>query len=168
MSILEPTRIRNFVGGGGGSTLRWKGDAPLVEVFNTLCFLFVKDGTNKITADLQIPTSRSTSKQGLVKIKAFTPSTTNGFLLRATTYLVNQGVALDDVNYSYLSTNVITVNGSPAYKTQQLVFDITDANGLVAGQVVNAGATLRIELTRLTDTDTADIYLAQEILEVII
>jgi len=168
MSVAEPTRIKNLVGGGGGSTLRWKGDAPLVEVFNMFCYLFVKDGSNKITADLQIPTSRSTSKQGLVKIKAFTPSTTNGFLLRATTYLVNQGAVPDDVTYSFLSTNVITVNSAPANKTQQLVFDITDANGLVAGQVVNAGSTLRVEITRLNDTDTADIYLAQDILEVII
>lgn len=173
MSVAEVTRIRTFSGGGGVSGLAWNGPAGFAPIASEevggRVYKFQAGADSKLVTFIKIPESRVGSKQIKLKINVYSESVANNIHMKATTYVLNQNSDLmDSVVVSRVSTNVAVTNTSPSKVMRTLELDLTDSTGKINGSEVIAGQTLRVELYRNTDTDTADITFVPAATEVVL
>ncbi len=146
----------------GGSTLSWNppdGQAPIKgEENGEVVYLFESGLTNKLTAFVKVPAGHENTDQITMKIGLYSPSTSNTMLLRTTTYLIRPDTdAVGSVANSHVSTNTALANVSPSEAFREVTLDLTDGSGQINAIAVDGGTLLRIDLERVTDTDTADI-----------
>lgn len=148
-------------GGGGGAGFTWYtpvGIAPLASEENSeLVYLFESGSSNKLSATVKVPESHLAGSQIKLKIALYSPSSSNTILLQTTSTLIRKGVdAVDSTTNQHTSTNTALTNTlANQYREDEL--DLTDGSGQVNGVTVTGGDILKVELTRGTDTDTADI-----------
>ena len=148
------------------------GAAPVEEVdtiTGAFVMRFADNGTGKAVAFVKVPQGYVTGTQILLYISLYSPSTTNTIKLAATSYLIKKdSTAMESTANSHASTNGALTNATTARKYRQAEIDLTDGNGQINSQDVEAGDTLRVEITRdsATDTDTADIRFVPDLSEV--
>ena len=148
------------------------GIEPLLEVDSTtgarvLKFSTANRGSEKAIAFVKIPQDYVTGTPISMFVAMYSPSTSNTILLSATTYLVEKDTdAMESTADSFASTNTAITNATTARKYRQVELGLTDSNGQINGQAVEAGDTLRVEIIRGTDTDTADIRFVPGLSEV--
>lgn len=174
MSVAEPTKIANFAGGGGGSTLEWlpvRGRAPLADYENNqLVYFFDDGGDGALQALLKMPESRVPSKQVRLNLGAYSPSISDNFLLKAKSYLIRKDVDPNEAGANFHdSTNTALANVSPTNANREVSVDITDAAGQINGIEVQPGDSILIEVYRDhgNDTDTDTIRFVPRLTEVI-
>ena len=148
-------------GGGGGGSAIWYAPslyAPIeTEENNQNVFLFPAGGDARLVLYLRIPQDYVAGTQAFCLISLYSPSAANTILLRTTTYLIRAGVdAISSTANSYASTNTALTN-TVNNQLRTAALDITDAAGQINAISPAAGDVLRIELSRGTDTDTADV-----------
>lgn len=170
-NIIENAKIVKFgaAGGGGGgagtadSAGIWSpasGQEPIEDNENgAKVFLFDPSLGQKLVMFLKAPSGRTvTTRQILAKLNIYSPSTSNNVFLRSTTYLIRPDTeAVSSTANSHVSTNSALTNASPANVLREVELDLTDANGEINSIPVEAGHMLRIELERVSDTDTAEV-----------
>lgn len=142
-----------FVGSPAGSP---------VEETDTVTFAsiqkFSSGGAEKAVAFVKVPSGYVAGTQLTLLATIYSRSTSNTLLLQATSYLVQPDVdALSTTTHSHASTNSEITNSTPANRYRVASIDLTNGSGQINGQTVEAGDTIRVELTRGTDTDTADL-----------
>lgn len=157
-------------GGGGGGGANWvpfPGNAPTEDVENNeKVWLFESGLGQKLTLFCKVPESYVSGQQIKMFLGQYSPSSANTQLLQATAYLVRKNLdAISSVANSYASTNTALTNTvANQYRDNEL--DLTNAVGQINAFSVTAGDILKIELTRGTDTDTADVRLLPSATEV--
>lgn len=176
-AVSGASRIFVFAGGtgaGGGalgtSRVEWTplpGSAPVSDVESGIpVYLFEAAGSNKLVAFATVPEGHPPSRQINLQLALYSPSTSNNILMKCDTYLIRKDDdALDSTDNLHASTNTAITNGS-ANVLRQATIDLTDAAGAVDSVPVEPGDVLRIELSRGTDTDTADIRVVPSLSDV--
>lgn len=162
--------IQILGGGGGGAGAQWQetsGNSPLsAEEFGGLVYNFEAASTSKLTLFLKVPENYVSGRPITAKIGHYSPSATNTQLLKTTSYLVKDGVdAVNSTTNSYSSTNAALTN-TVANMLRITSLDITDSTGKINGVSVTPSDLIKIELSRGTDTDTADIRFIPSMTEV--
>lgn len=130
---------------------------------------FTDGGTEKSIAFVKVPTGYIQGTQLVLLAAVFSPSTSNTIKLTATSYLLQpDSDALSSTSNSYAATNTALTNAAPANRYRVASIDLTNASGQINGQTVEAGDTIRVEITRdsANDTDTADIRFIPDLSEV--
>ena len=149
-------------GGGGAGGGVWNeppGLTPASDVENgEKVYLFEKALANYLVRFIKVPTGYVAGNQIRLLIPAYSPSNSNGFLMKARTYLVRKGVdPVGDVTNLNTSVNTILTN-TVANQYREVEIDLTDASGQVNSVAVGAGDMLRVELYRDdSDSDTAEV-----------
>lgn len=157
-------------GGGGGAGAQWQetpgNSPPSSEENGGVLYLFESGQTSKLTLFLKVPDGYTQGRQITMKIGHYSPTASLTQLLKATTYLVKDGVdAVTSTTNSRVSTNTALTN-TVTDMLRISVLDITDATGLINGVAVTPNDLLKIELSRGSDTDTADIRFIPSMTEV--
>lgn len=131
--------------------------------------LFSDGGTEKAIAFVKVPQGYLVGTQLILLAAMYSRSTSNTIKLAANTYLLQpDSDAMSSTTHVHASTNSALTNATTANRYRVASIDITNGSGQVNGQTVEAGDTLRVELTRdsATDTDTAEIRFVPDLSEV--
>lgn len=144
-------------GGGGGAWYPYPGQAPSEDVENNeKVWLFESGAAQKLTLWVKVPSGYTAGRQINLYLGAYSPSTSGTFLLQSTSYLVRKNTdAMSATTNTRASTNSALTN-TVANQYREVILDITSSIGVV-GVAIAAGDMIRVELTRGTDTDTADV-----------
>lgn len=148
-------------GGGGGGGANWNGvpgTTPLTDSENgEKVWLFQSGGGQKLTLFVRVPSSYIIGRQITAFIGEYSPSTSGTILLASIASLVRQGVdAAGSTANQRTSTNTALTN-TVANMYRQTLLDLTDASGKINSFSVSPGDLIRVDLSRGSDTDTADI-----------
>lgn len=148
-------------GGGGGGGFSWNppaGSGALADEENgEKVYLFEQGQSQKLVAWLKVPQGYVAGTQILMYIAHYSPSTSNTILLQTTSYLIRKNNdAVTSTTNSQASGNSALTN-AVANRYREISLPVTNGSGLINGVAVNPGDLIRVELTRGTDTDTADI-----------
>lgn len=121
--------------------------------------------TQTLTGFLKVPNNHISGTQLFVAITVESDEAGSAALImQAKTILVRPGT---DPMSSTTNFNTDTATYSPAaVVAQELVLDLTDANGEINAIVVNAGDILKVEFTKPTDASTENIRLFESLVEV--
>lgn len=156
----DGTTFQAVGSGGSGGSLVWSeeaGFAPLrIDELGRVVYLFDTTSGSRLSTTVKLSPSHLPGTVKTMRVMYYSPSTSNTSLLQATTYLVRKG--LDNVASTtnfHVSNNVALTNPATANAPQEAVIDLTDGSGEINAIALNAGDTLRVVLTRGTDTDTA-------------
>lgn len=146
--------------GGGGGGANWQGDtnAPIEDIeFSEKIWLYEDGESQKLSLYIKIPQGFVEGRQIKMFIGQYSPSSSNTQLLSALTSLIRKDLdAINSTTNQHSSINTAITN-TVANQYREVSLDLTDTDGLVNGVSVEPGALLKIELTRGSDTDTADI-----------
>jgi len=162
----DTTQLRQAIqllgGAGGGGGFRFtpvEGMAPAEEFeYGDLVYVF-SPGNNeqKIQAYLKVPQGYTVGKQIKMYLALYSLSASGTMLFRSTTTLIKKNsTAMDSTTNQHVSTNVALTN-SVAKQYRETLLDLTEADGEINAVDVEPGDLLKIELYRLTDTDTTDV-----------
>jgi len=148
-------------GGGGGGGANWQaspGNEPQESSENgEKVWLFETGAGQKLVLFVKVPQSYLQGRQIKLYLGMYSPSAANTILLETDCYLIRKNVdAVSSVANKHDSGNTALTN-TVANQYREAELELTDATGQVNGFAVQAGALLRIELIRGTDTDTDDI-----------
>lgn len=152
-------------GGGGGGGASWfspSGTGAIISEENGQAVYLFPDATDSnLVLYFQVPEGYIAGNPITMGAGAYTPSTSNGFVLAVTACLIRQGVdAITSTTNCETDTDAVT-NASPANTFQTLDLDIDDGTGEFNSVAASARDMVRITLTRDyangSDTDTADI-----------
>lgn len=156
--------------GGGGGSLSWDEPAGLSPIpsneYGQKVYLFEQGGDNKLVAYIKIPAGHVASSPITMNIGLYSPSASNTILLQATTTLIRTDVdAVSTVANQHSSTNVALTNTlADMFRATEL--DLTDGNGQINSVDAEEGMLLKVEISRGTDTDTADLRFVPNATEV--
>ncbi len=148
-------------GGGGGGSSVWNpvpGNAPTEDVENNeKIFLFESGQAQKLELFVKVPQGYIAGRQILMYIGQYSPSSANTQLLSCVTSLVRKNLdAITTVANQHSSGNTAITN-TVASQLREVSLPLTSSVGAINGFSVSPGDLLKVELTRGTDTDTADI-----------
>lgn len=149
-------------GGGGGGSLNWDeppGSSPVAAIENgQKVFLFEAGSSNNLVAFIKIPASHSPGAQLNMNVSMYTSSSSQNIKMETSSYLIRKNTdAIDSVANSHASTNANITNTAPSNKLQEATVDLTDGSGQINSLTVQPGDMIKVELSRGTDTDPADI-----------
>lgn len=158
------TQIVDLGGGGGGlgSSVIWMpdqvGTAPAETIENNQkVFIFGAGLTEKIFSLVKVPDSYAAGLQIKMRILAYSPSTSNDFLLQSVTTLIRRNTdPTSSTTNQRTSTNSAQTNGT-ANVLREIELDLTSSTGQVNSVAVAARDLLLVQLSRGTDTDTDDV-----------
>lgn len=153
-----------FVGALAGSPVE-----EIDSVTGALIQRFTDGGSEKTIAFVKVPDGYVEGTQLVLLAAVYSRSTSNTILLTATSYLIQpDSDALSSTTNSYAATNTALTNAAPANRYRVASIDITNGSGQINGQTVEAGDTIRVEITRNSggDTDTDDIRFIPDLTEV--
>jgi hypothetical protein len=159
-------------GGGGGAGASWhepSGLAPLTtEENNQEVSLFSQAGSDKLVLWVKVPNSYLSGRQIKLKITAYSPSSSNTFLMTSVTTLIRKNIdAVSSSTNQRTSTNAALTN-TVVDQMREIELDLTSATGTINSVSVSAGDMLKIELTRGTDTDTDDVRFVKSATEMLL
>jgi hypothetical protein len=159
-------------GGGGGAGASWydpEGYAPLTSEENgQQVSLFSQNGEDKHVLWVKVPNSYLSGRQIKLNLTAYSPSSSNEFLMRTTTTLIRKNNdAVTSTTNQRVSTNTALTN-AVANQMREIQCDLTSPTGTINSVVVSAGDMLKIELTRASDTDTADVRFVKSATEMLV
>lgn len=159
-------------GGGGGGGANWQPGAlaPLEDTENgEKVWIFSEDdsGSQTLTLFVRVPAGFVAGRQISMYLGAYSPSTSNAFLLQTTTTLIRKNNdAISSVANQYASTNAALTN-SVANQYREAILDLTNATGQINGFSVSPGDLLKVTLVRnASDTDTGDVRMMPSSTEV--
>lgn len=149
-------------GGGGGGSLNWDeppGSSPVAASENgQKVFLFESGSSNKLVAFIKIPSSHSPGSQLNMNLAMYSESVANTILLKSDSFLIRKDTdAIDSVANTHVSINTALTNTAPANRYREATVDITDGAGQVNSITVQPGDMIKVELSRGSDSDSADI-----------
>lgn len=156
-------------GGGGGGSAAWHGDtnAPVEDTeFSEKVFKYPAGGNQSLFLYLKVPQGFIAGRQILAFLGQYSPSASNTQLLSVVSTLIRKNN--DDISSAanqHSSTNTAITN-TVANQYREVQVDVTDGLGLINGVQVQLGDLIKLELTRGSDTDTADIRFAPGATEV--
>lgn len=148
-------------GGGGGSAGKWyelSGSAPVLEEeFSNEVYKYEAGLTQKLVMWVKVPDSYVAGRQITMYSSQYSPSTSNTMLLRTVTTLVRKNTdAADSTTNQRTSTNAALTN-TVANQYREAEFDLTSSTGQINSVSVSPGDLIKIELSRVSDTDTNDV-----------
>ena len=148
-------------GGGGGGSLRWNPEpsAAPIEYEENLqqVYLFSQGAAQKLITYLKVPQSYIAGRQIKMYIGVYSPSSSNTVLMNATIKLIRKNQdSVASPGSTRTSTNAAITNAS-ANRYREVMIDISDTDGEVDTLDISPGDLLVVELSRDTDTDTADV-----------
>ena len=162
-------------GGGGGGGANWQavdGLSPEEEFeFNERAFAFAKGEGQTLALWAKVPTGYLAGTQVKMKLAHYSPSTSGNwqFSVVATLIRKNQDAVSSTAN-QYTSTNSFTTQ-SVANQYKEVVYDVTNASGLINGLALTAGDLILIKIQRITPVsgteDTADVRMIPSSTEVL-
>jgi len=172
----DKTQLRQAVlvlasaGGGGGAGAAWQenpGDAPTSAQENKgLVYLFESGSTAKMNLFLKVPEGYVSGRQITAKVGHYSPTATLTQLLTSVSTLIRDGVdTIDSTTNQRTSTNTALTN-TVAKQLRLTTLDLTSTTGQINGVAVTPGDLILIQLSRGTDTDTADIRFIPSFTEV--
>jgi len=134
------------------------GSAPIeAEENGYRVWKFESGKSQKLVSYIKVPRSYEIGRQIRLQTMQYSPSSSNTQLLQSVTYLIRKNTdAVSSTANSHSSSNSALTN-SVASQYREAELDLTDSAGKVNSQVVKPGDILKIELSRGTDTDTADV-----------
>lgn len=159
------TRTPLGSGSGGGGGANWYGapaTAPIEDTeFGEKVWFFdaasAGIANQKLELWVRVPSTFITGRQISVYVGCYSPSSTGTILLSAQASLVRKATdSMGSTAFQRTTTNVALTN-TLANQYREVVLDVTDQTGQVAGTLVNPGDLLKIELYRNVDSDVADI-----------
>lgn len=156
--------------GGGGGSLSWDeppGTAPVKTSENGQdVYLFESGSSNSLVSFIKIPAGHLAANQISMAIGLYSPSASNTILLTTTTTLIRTGTdAVSSTTNQHVSTNsALTNTVADLFVTDSL--DLTDGSGQINGVDAEPGDLIKVEISRGTDTDTADIRFVPNATEV--
>lgn len=145
--------------GGGGSALSWQESAqispqPIVE--NNLSVYEYAPGNNgqSLIAIMEVPQGYNTGSPIKIYNRVYSPATTGTLLFQTYSTLVRTGVdpINSQVNQHVSSNAALTLSSSTVNVPQSVIYDVTDASGLINGISPNPGDLIIISLQRGADT----------------
>ena len=155
------TAISNgVVGGGGGGSLQWVESvaAPIstIDSTNNRIYQFVQGGGQNLYALIKVPHQYGGSQIKLV-LSFYTSASSGNVLLQAVSTLVRPNAdAFNSTTNQRTSTNSAVSVGS-ANVMMPVIIDLTDSTGKINGVQVAADNLIYVQLTRASDTATADV-----------
>ncbi len=162
---LYVTSVNSVVatgGGGGGSGIVWEelANAPAKTISNNASiYVFEYSLAQELYTEIHVPSTYSAGNPIAIKIKAYSPGTSNNILLTAQSTLIRAEV--DDVasttNQRTTTNSAITMSAANNDEVQKISLDITDSSGQINGVAVSASDTILVRLYRNTDTDTSEV-----------
>lgn len=162
----QDAATKNYVdthAGGGGGSLQWiEGvNAPTPDIVdNDRVYLWdagiLQDG---LFCLIKVPSSYATGNQIKLKFEIVSDDTTGNGLIRTVSTLIRPGIeSMSWTGNQRVSTNTaVTFSGGTVGFAQDVIADLTDNTGKIAGISVAAGHLIRIQYFRDTDTSTAQI-----------
>jgi hypothetical protein len=149
----------DLVGAVGGS-LEWieAALAPLPDIENNVrVYKYGAGDTQYLYALVRVPTSYLAGTQINMKAMFYSPSTSNTVLLTSVATLIQKdATAIDSVTNQRTSTNSAVTNAAPANKPRTVTLDLTSSTGQINAVSVAAGDLILVQLTRGSDSDTAN------------
>jgi len=147
-------------GGGGGAGLTWSdgtGSPPIDDQeYGENIFLFEAGLTQTLQVYLKVPNGYASGKQINLRLAHYSPSASDTVLLETVASLVRAGIdPITSTTNQHASTNSAVTNVQ-ADEYTEIVCDLTDSTGQINSVSVSAGDIIKVELSRGTDTDTAD------------
>lgn len=155
-------------GGGGAGGASWFSPsgtgAVQAEENGQLVYLYPDATDSDLTLWVGVPQNYVAGNQISLDLGSYSPSTSNGYVLKATSYLVRTGTdAVTSTTNSNISSATLS-NGSPANKFRSSNLTLTSGSGQINSVAVSVGDQIRVVLTRDyangSDTDTADVRFA--------
>lgn len=164
LKLRNSSGVDTIVGGaGGGSSIQWipdddGGNAPIEAVENDQKVWQFETGlAQKLYALVKVPSSYNAGSQINLKIGLYSPSSSNTILLQSVATLIRANTdAFSSTTNQRTSTNSALTN-TVASMLRTATLDLTSSSGQINSVAVAAGDVIKVELTRGTDTDTADI-----------
>lgn len=175
--VDDGASIRGIGGGGGGSSLAWRlaedAESPEEVIENNMRVLKYMDGiTQTAYANLKVPDSYNAGDQLKLRIAAYSPSSSNGFLLRAVATLIRKNTDAVTSTTNQRTTTNTAVTNTVANQYREIELDISSSSGQINAVSIAAGDTIRLSLARIFgdagDTDTADVRFIPELTEVLL
>lgn len=146
-------------GGGGGGFQAWYSgvNAPQESIeYNEKIFLF-SNTVEELFQTLMVPEGYEAGSPITVDIAAYSPSSSNNFLIRAQATLIRKNTdALSSTTNQRTTTNTALTN-TVADQYRQVNLDITSSIGEINSVAVSPGDLIQVRLYRDTDTDTAQV-----------
>jgi hypothetical protein len=134
--------------------------------FDQKIWKFADGGGQKLYALYKVPSNYGVGKQIQLKLGAYSPSSSNTWLLKTTASLIRKNTdAAGSTTNQRVSTNSALTN-TVANMIREVVCDITDSSGQINSVAVSPGDEIEIALERDTGTDTADVRFRAESMEV--
>ena len=144
--------------------------APYEEVDSaTGAFIqnFTFQGTEKSIAFIKVPQGYVAGTQLLLLAAIYSRSTSGTIKLQATSYLLQpDSDAMSSTTNSHASTNAALTNATTVNRYRVASIDITNGSGQINGQTVEAGDTIRVEITRGSDSDANELRFIPDLSEV--
>jgi len=161
-TIAMVMNLGSGAGGGGGGSLNWDeppGSAPVKGSENDqLIYMYESGLANSLVAFVKVPQGYIAGVQINMRIALYSPSTINTIRLETVSTLIREGLdGMGSTTNQHTSTNSALANSGVANKYRETVCDLTDASGEINSVGVSPGDLIKVELSRATDTDTADI-----------
>lgn len=157
---------------GAESSIEFYGDGPSAPVEDTdlgqHVWLYEAGLSEHLIANFKVPSNYVAGKPLTAKVSFYSYSAANDVLLQSVATLIKKNVdPIDDVTNQRTSTNAALTN-TVAKQLREVVLDLTDATGNINAVAVAPGDIIKIDLTRGTDTDTADTYFLPDAAEVLL
>lgn len=149
-------------GSGGGSGADWwptAGLAPVdTEEYGNQVFKFAPGNLiESLTLWLKVPSGYIAGRPLEMRIGQYSPSASNTQLLRAVTTLIRKGVdAVSSTTNQYTSTNAALTN-TVTDQLRETILDLSTSLGAINAVAIAPGDMIKVVLSRVTDTDTADV-----------
>lgn len=152
-------------GGGGGTGANWyapAGTGPVAAEENGQSVYLYPDAVDQeLHLWLSVPDSYIAGNQITMSIAAYSPSTSNAYVMASTSYLVRAGTDAASTSANSQAGTATFTNGSPANLLTRGTLSITSGSGQINSIAVAAGDMIHIVLSRNyssgSDTDTADV-----------
>jgi hypothetical protein len=163
--------VKELGGGGGGMSILWRNDSELAAIEETIygifCYGFSPGETQKVESVLKVPDSYTAGGQIRAKGKVFAKASGGNILLQTTATLVRNGVDI----LSSTTNQRVSTNSAQAIATGYLEyiveFDLTSTIGEINSVAVGANDSIKIAISRSTDTSTEIAYIAPSSIEIL-
>lgn len=161
--------IQLLGGAGGGGGLQWTpvdGFAPVEDFeFGGKVYLFGQGLTQKLQAYLKVPQGYTAGKQIKLYVALYSPSASGTVLMQTVATLIKKNsTAIDATTNQRTSTNTAITN-SVAKQYREISCDLTSSTGTINSVAVAGGDLIKIELSRGSDLDSADVRVVPDATE---
>lgn len=156
-------------GGAGGSSVSWygrSGVAPLLtEDLGMAVYKFGANTGNVLSSMIKVPDGYQAGSEIKLLIGYYSPANTDSVTWTTTSNLIRPDFqAMDSTTYQKIS-GAVTPNIGPVNVVRHISLTLTEPDGTVSGQAVNAGDFLKVDLTR-SGTDTEEVRFLMDATEV--